>query len=133
MAANITGEFDVVAEFSVPAVDRVLAAMHRVERFPHSMTVRVDDKPSAPGLQISHPTVIGAVDAFGNAIANQQQIGKPNPYAGQLAATDPVHLLLDGIVNPNAGAVIGTIRPSNLQGRAQLQLSPPTIEIDDKT
>ena len=39
---------------------------------------------------------------------------------------------LDGIVNiGDAGIFLPPIVPSHLQGRAQLQLSPPTLEIAD--
>src|SRR5262245_58846060 len=38
MANDLTGQFDVVAEFSAGAVNRLLAAMHRTERFLHSIT-----------------------------------------------------------------------------------------------
>jgi hypothetical protein len=43
MPNDLTGDFDVVADFAIPAVDRVQATMHRSERFLHSLTVRVDD------------------------------------------------------------------------------------------
>ena len=43
MANQLTGDFDVVAEFGIPAANRLLAAMHRSGRFPHSATLRVDD------------------------------------------------------------------------------------------
>ena len=33
MANDLTGDFDVVAEFRIPAANRVLAAMHRGNRF----------------------------------------------------------------------------------------------------
>jgi hypothetical protein len=36
MANDLTGDFDVVAEFAIFAVNRVLAAMHRAQRIPHS-------------------------------------------------------------------------------------------------
>jgi len=127
MANDLTGEFDVVAEFSVPAANRVLAAMHRCERFPHSMSVRVDDNPppgSRPG-----PVIVGSVDAFGDVIANQNHVGKPNPWPGPLAATSPIYAGLDVLVN--AGASQGTITPSHLQGVAQVQLAPPTMEVPD--
>ena len=45
MANDLTGDFDVVAEFSIPAANRVLAAMHRGKRFPHSMSTRVNLPP----------------------------------------------------------------------------------------
>lgn len=133
MTVNITGEFDVVAEFAIPAANRVLAAMHRVERFPHSVAVRVDDNPP-PGSQFPRPTIVGAVDTFGDPVVNHQQIGKPDPFPGQLAATDPIHSMLDQLVNPDVvGSTVGPIVPSHIQGRAQLQLSPPRIEVDDRT
>ena len=51
MANQLTGDFDVVAQFSLPAVNRLLAAMHGIKRFPHSLSLRVDDVPrsSDPG------------------------------------------------------------------------------------
>jgi hypothetical protein len=132
MAVNITGEFDVVAEFSIPAVDRVLAAMHRVERFPHSVSVRVDDI-VRPGLQVPIPTMIAAVDSFGDPMVNQQQIGKPNPFPGQFAASDAIRSGRDQLVNPDVvGLTTGPIIPSHIQGQAQLQLSPPRIEVADR-
>src|SRR5580658_7666042 len=117
MANNLTGDFDVVAEFSILAVDRVLAAMHSAERLPHSMTLRVDDIPHHR-FPIP-PIVVGAVDGFGTAIANQNIVGKPNPFPGLLASTDPVYAALRPVVNP--GEIIVQITPSNFQGVAQLQ------------
>jgi hypothetical protein len=86
MANNLTGDFDVVAEFAVLAVDRLLAAMHQTGRFLHSISARVDDNPhpTRPGW----PTFVGAVDSFGDAIANQRQVGTPNPFPGPSAASD---------------------------------------------
>jgi hypothetical protein len=43
MANDLTGDFDVVAQFTAGAANRTLAAMHRAERFPHSLTFRVQD------------------------------------------------------------------------------------------
>jgi peroxiredoxin len=129
MANSLTGDFDVVAEFSILAVDRVLAAMHSAERLPHSITLRVDDVPHHR-FPIP-PIVVGAVDGFGTAIANQNIVGKPNPFPGLLASTDPVYAALRPVVN--AGEIIVQITPSNFQGVAQLQLAPPTIEVPDST
>jgi peroxiredoxin len=133
MPSNLTGEFDVVAEFSLDAANRVLAAMHRVERFPHSISARVDDNP-LPGEKVPRPVFVGAVDSFGDTVVNHEQIGKPNPFPGQLAATDPAHSLLGQILNPDVvGATVGPIIPSHLQGLVQLQFSPPELEIDDRS
>jgi hypothetical protein len=40
----------------------------------------------------------------------------------------------DGVVNPNlGGATVGEIVPSHLEGRAQLQLSPPVLDVPDNS
>src|SRR5713101_7657509 len=85
MANDLTGDFDVVAEFTTLAVNRVLAAMHRVERFPHSMSVRVDDNPP-PGSQVVRPSVVGSVDTFGDATVNHNHIGTPGDSRGSQQA-----------------------------------------------
>jgi hypothetical protein len=126
MANNLTGDFDVVAEFSLPAVNRILAAMHQCERFLHSISVRVDDNPhpSRPGW----PTAVGVVDAFGDAIADQQRIGSPNPFPGPGALSDANFSRVGALLNPDLlGAVIAPPPPSHIQGVAQLQLFPPTV------
>lgn len=131
MTNDLTGDFDVVAEFTTDAANRVLAAMHQTERFPHSMAVAVDDNPT-PGSQVVRPSVVGSVDAFGDATVNHNQIGTPGELLGQFFAADPAYLALDPVVNADmAGATVGPVVPSHLQGRAQLQLSPPTIEVTD--
>ncbi len=131
MANDLTGDFDVVAEFSIPAANRVLAAMHRAERFPHSMAIAVDDNPP-PGSKVDRPSTVGSVDAFGDATVNHHQIGTPADLLGQSSAADPRYLTLDPVVNTDVvGATVGPLVPSHLQGRAQLQLAPPTIEVTD--
>jgi peroxiredoxin len=133
MANALTGEFDVVAEFAIPSVNRVLAAMHRNERFPHSLTLRVDDNPP-PGKKIDWPATVGIVDASGDAIVNHQRVGRPDIRAGTLLATNPLYAPLDPVVNTDLiEATLGTIVPSHLQGRAQLQLAPPTIEVTGRS
>ena len=43
MANELIGEFDLAAELSIPAVNRLFAAMHQAERLLHSVSARVDD------------------------------------------------------------------------------------------
>jgi hypothetical protein len=130
MANNLTGDFDVVAEFTVDAANRVLAAMHRCERFPHSMSVRVDDNPP-PGSKVK-PVVVGSVNTFGEVTVNHDHIGTPNPWPGSLAATDAVYSGLDLLVNTDLGGAFDPpVVPSHLQGRAQLQLAPPRVDVPD--
>jgi peroxiredoxin len=132
MANDLTGDFDVVAEFTTLAVDRALAAMHRCERLQHSMTVRVDD--IVPKIHPWPASVITvAVDSFGEPVANQRQVKKQGVfYPGAQAATNVVYAGLDVLVN--AGSIVAEpLQPSNLQGVAQLQLDPPTIEVPDSS
>lgn len=126
MANVLTGDFDVVAQFSILAVDRILAAMHQTERFLHSISVRVDDNPH-PGPIINWPTVVGAVDRFGDAVANQQQVGKPNPFPGASAANNAIYSRLGALVNPELLGGTIQIVPSHISGVAQLQIFPPTV------
>ncbi len=126
MANNLTGDFDVVAEFAILAVDRLLAGMHQTGRFLHSMSVRVDDnpQPNKPGL----PVVVGTIDAFGGAVVNQRRIGISNPFPGASSATSAAALTL---LNSDVLAGEFEIVPSHISGVAQLQLFPPTIAVPD--
>ncbi len=127
MANNLTGDFDVVAEFAILAVDRLLAGMHQTGRFLHSISVRVDDNPR-PNRPNS-PVIVGTVDAFGAAVVNQRRIGITNPSPGASAATSAAALTLLNADELVAGDVI--IAPSHISGVAQLQLFPPTIAVPD--
>src|SRR5271154_5941102 len=114
MANELTGDFDVVAQFSVLAADRALAAMHRAERLLHSVTMRVDDVPPRR-FPFPLPVAVGVVDGFGQAIVNQRQVRKIFAAPGALAATDPVYAGLGVLVN--SGVFTNPVlTPSNLQG-----------------
>lgn len=130
MPNELTGDFDVVAEFAIPAANRVLAAMHRSERFLHSITLRVDDNPP-PGPKADVPTVVGSVDAFGDATVDHSRVGTRADLLGHFSAADPRYLTLDPVVNTDLLVAPEPLVPSRLQGRAQLQLAPPTIEVPD--
>jgi hypothetical protein len=65
MANDLTGDFDVVAEFAIPAANRVIAAMHRAERFLHAMSVRVDDTRRRPDHRADFPTLVASMDSLG--------------------------------------------------------------------
>lgn len=130
MANDLTGDFDVVAQFAIPAVNRVLAAMHRCERFPHSLAIRVDDDPP-PGSRVL-PTIVASVDAFGDATVSHNRIPTRSDLLGQVVAADALRFALDPAVNPGVvGPTVGPVTPSRFRGRAQLQLFPPTIEVAD--
>lgn len=89
MANDLTGDFDVVVQFSVPAINRILAAMHRLERFPHSISARVEDN-RPPGALRDYPTLVSAVDSMGEAVSNHQRIGRPYLPSGAIATTGAI-------------------------------------------
>jgi len=128
MANSLTGDFDVVAEFQIPAVNRVLAAMHQTGRFLHSISGHVDDNPQPD--QPGRPTLVGVVDQFGAAIANHRLVGNPNPISGPSAVTDAVQARLGGILNPEVlGLAQPRTAPSHISGTVQMQLSVPVLSI----
>ena len=132
MANELTGDFDVVIQFAVSAVNRILAAMHQLERFPHSISARIEDN-HQPDVRPDRPTLVGVVDASGEAISNQQRIGRPVPISGAFA-TSTSAALLDAVVNIDlAGFKTEPLVPSHFQGRAQIQVFPPTIQIADSS
>jgi hypothetical protein len=133
MANDLTGDFDVVAEFAIPAVDRVLAAMHRAERFPHSLSLRVDDNPP-PDSKFPRPSIVAGVDSFGDATVDHSRLGALVPLAGASAAAARFSPGLDPVVNSGLlNSYDPPVVPSHLQGGAQLQLAPPTIELSDRS
>jgi len=129
LANNLTGDFDVVAEFAVLAVNRLLAGMHQTGRFLHSISASVDDNPP-PTRPNPWPVVVGSVDSFGDAIANQRQIGNPNPFPGPAAATNPVTARLGVLLNPDLLVIAPPrIVPSHISGTVQIQVFPPTVTV----
>src|SRR4029077_10303809 len=132
MSNALTGDFDVVAQFSMPAANRVLATLHRGERFPHSVSVRVDDTPQPAGHPIP-PVLVASVSSLGFATANHQLIGPGATLRGAAAAASFNLSQLDAIVNVDAGAVIVKTPPSNLKGGAQVQMASPTLDVPDAT
>lgn len=130
MADELTGDFDVVAEFSLPAVNRLLAAMHAIQRFPHSLSLRVNDSPQPPGRV--RPNLLCVVDIVGDPVVNPTRIRVLDRGERRSSASAVLFSRLDTIVNSNNPVIfVPPAVPSRLQGRAQLQLSPPTMEIAD--
>jgi len=134
MANELTGEFDVVAEFSIPAADRVLAAMHRGQRFPHSLSIRVDDSPGPEGLPLKGLAMISIVDRLGAAVTDPVSLAQAAGPRRPMLPLSPAFGVADLVVNdrpvPWARAAEDY---SHLQGIAQLQLSTPTISIPDQS
>ena len=79
MANDLTGDYDVIAAFSLGAVNRILAAMHRGNRLPHSLSMAVDDYPEFPLGAVA----VSVVDKYGDAVTPSgygNESGLPFPY-----------------------------------------------------
>ena len=130
MPNTLTGDFDLVVQFAVPAVNRFLAAMHRIERFPHSMAFRVDDTPTVDPHD--RPPIVEIVDAFGDTVVDPRRVRVP--ALTETFGDGSSSSRFDRIVNADAiGIHLPPITPSNLRGRLLLQVSPPSVEIADAT
>ena len=130
MANGVTGNYDVVVQVSLAAVNRFLAVMHECERFLHSTSGYLNDTaPQQPNLP---PVVLtGVRDVLGKAIANQQRIPR-QPFTGAVATRGVIDEIWPPIINPGQGLFPPpVIIPSNLSGRVQLQISPPTVDVPD--
>lgn len=128
MANGVVGNYDVVVQVSLTAIDRFLAVMHECQRFLHSTSGYVNDvAPPQPHL----PPIVftGVEDALGNAIADQRRIPR-KAFTGTVATNNPISILRPPIVNPG-WVVPVTITPSNLSGQVQLQTFPPTVDVPD--
>ncbi len=134
MSNELTGDFDVVVEFTIGAANRVLAAMHRGERFPHSLTLRVDDSPPRSELPFQR-VAVSIVDKYGLAAVVTHPTTSP-PILGRVAGPRAPLLPrnipfadLEYVVNDRPIGVHLAQEFSHLRGRTQLQLSAPTIEL----
>src|SRR5579872_6821570 len=97
MANDLTGDYDVVTQFSLGAVNRILAAMHRGKRLPHSLSMAVDDLPEFRLGAIA----VSVVDKFGEAVADPARV-KQAAYASAAASprlTEEVIRNVDPVVN----------------------------------
>ena len=129
MANDLTGDYDVVVEFTIDAVNRVLAAMHSGNRFPHSWSLRVDDTPQ------SRRAIRTIVDVNGDAITDPVLVAQAPGFRRPTSASDPVFSTIDPLVNVSISRehrdarLVGDY--SHLKGVAQLQLAAPTISLPD--
>ena len=147
MGNELTGDFDMVVEFPTRTATRVLAAMHRGQRFPHSASIRVSDRaPVTPFAKALRP-ISARVDAFGDAIINPRRVGidKFSPIAANRQSepdsprvspdsASSAAVVLDSVVNPLHGIQErAALVHSDLEGVAQLQLAAPTMAVPDES
>jgi hypothetical protein len=152
MANDLTGDFDVVAQFTIPAANRVLAAMHRGGRLPHSWALRVDNYRHLKIFSNAATVETGiraVVDSLGEAVTDPGIVAKATFKPSSVGAVNPN---LDFPVNlpkptplPPILATRTTIseeldrahlltpaeleRASHLVGVAEVQLGAPTISL----
>ncbi len=143
MSNDITGDYDIVAQFSTDSISRILAAMHCGQRFPHSLSMLVDDLPiSKLGIRAA-----SIVDKFGKAVTDWRRVklaSAPSVSTGPLSeemirTVDPIvnwHSDLSSMESNQAQASsalrVSSIVPSDssfMAGIAQLQLGPPIIAL----
>ncbi len=128
MPNNLTGAFDVVAEFSTGAINRVLAAMHRGGRLQHSLSVRVDNTPRSRGT-------FPVTTEFGEAVTSRMAVARTGPAGsstGSASSSTALARLLTQVLDPlvNVGVIYDPPPVANpLHGVAQLQLGAPTISL----
>jgi hypothetical protein len=116
MANDLTGDFDVVAEFTIPAANRILAAMHRGSRLPHSWSLRVDNSTHIHIPLGTTATVTGVrsvVDKFGEALTDPGAVSKVSLPARAVS-----------VINVN------TDFPVNLPKPAPVNMGSPSIRPD---
>ena len=127
MANDLTGDFDVVAEFTIDAANRVLAAMHRGKRFPHSMSIQVNPRPPlAATTEVPGRAIRTLVDQYGEALDDPTYVAQP-AVSLRNVLLDPGLSAVDTLVNPRLERLGALEPPTNLSGVAQLQLSAPTM------
>jgi thiol-disulfide isomerase/thioredoxin len=131
MANALTGDYDVIAAFSLGAVNRILAAMHRGKRLPHSLSVAVNDFPRRP-LGV---TAFSVVNVAGQAVTDAAMV-KYVAYHAKPAT--PLKQEMSPNVDPVVNAPLPPERPMPtaaesdddcLSGVAQIQLAAPKIQI----
>lgn len=136
MANELTGEFDVVAEFSVQAVNRIIAAQHQgaeaaqhqgAEVYLHSFDASIDDAQTGVHgtvqIQVSTPTVTLPADEDARKVKIQYQIMAHMVADGDSAA---VPEFIHGVVEVTVDVAQTT---SDMEDLIEIDLKAEDIEI----
>lgn len=142
MANSLTGDFDVVVEVGVPTINRLLAAHHQAERYPHSFAGRIVDAPPKKPVSIQH--VVRTTEEPRLMMTNYNPVDcRPQNtmhYSGGVAAASGNIGLQSGLLTSQFGSsfqeplrTYGAIPLlndyTNIQGYAEAQMSPPSITL----
>jgi len=129
MSNDLTGDFDVVVQFPVSTATRVLAAMHRGGRFPHSASIRIDDIQQNAITGVFKWPYSAQVDRFGDAIVDRHRVMPV--LAGHPTVPQQAAAVIDIVVNRDPSREVALMVNSELEGVAQLQLSAPMLSVLD--
>ena len=118
MSNALTGDFDVVVEASVPAVDRVLATLHQAETFLHSFTLRIDDVP---------PIIFAPPSSEAVLPAAQRRARRPTEVEAPARTTSAEHA--SSVERRFSGGILQDDEFTGVRGFAEIQVSTPTITL----
>src|SRR5215475_7229772 len=98
MPNDLTGDFDIVAEFTLGAANRVLAAMHCGQRLPHCWSLQVDDYTHVH-IPLSKeggvPVIRSIVDHFGEAVTDPGRVAAVSATQSAAVGSMPINAALD--------------------------------------
>ena len=116
MPNDLTGDFDIVAEFTLGAANRVLAAMHCGERLPHSWSLQVDDythfRVPLSGVKQA-PVIRSIVDNFGEAVTDPGRAAKVSGVGTAGLGSMPINAAVDIPVNTPKSVSAGALPVSS--------------------
>ena len=118
MPNDFTGDFDIVAEFTLGAANRILAAMHRGARLPHSWSLQVDDYTHfhipLTGVKQA-PVIRSIVDNFGDAVTDPGRAANPSVARAFGLGSTPINPAVDIPVNTPRSSAADTSSPATSQ------------------
>jgi peroxiredoxin len=116
MPNDLTGDFDIVAEFTLGAANRVLAAMHCGERLPHSWSLQVDDythfRVPLSDVVKQAPVIRAIVDNFGEALTDPSRVAEVSGVRSAGLGPMPINPAVDTPVNTPRSISAGALSVS---------------------
>ena len=141
MANPLTGDYDVVVEIAVGAIDRILATAHQQSaseaaspQFPYSLTARVGDRPKIVQFELAEAML---EEYFGHGKVDIGSLSDDvlAELQDQVAVAKTTRRKLADIADPSAatGPLVGAIENlaslSVVRGLARIQLGTPTLAL----
>jgi peroxiredoxin len=132
MSNDLTGDYDVVVQFSTGAVNRVLAAMHRGNRSLHSVSTRIDDNPAFSRLVTVATDVAGYAVSDPNTAASFKAplvaaVANPSVSDSHTPPGPPMERPIDGNVLPVSPPPVAAVAKPTLSDASVLINTQATI------